>query len=126
MNLDDTPAARIARLDASLERRGQGVSLRRRIGKTDAFVTLPMRVRISGYAVEELPAGVSATESKFIASPSAINAAFGSTWPAAAGGDRWPKIGDQLIVGGRPRQIVQVLPIDIGDVVVRIEGRIEA
>lgn len=124
MNLDDTPAARIERLDASLERRGQGVSLRRRVGKTDAFVSLPMRARISGYSVEDLPAGVAATESKFIMSPSAINAAFGASWPAAAGGDRWPSIGDKLVVGGRERQIIQALPIDIGDVVVRIEGRI--
>ncbi|PZU87343.1 MAG: hypothetical protein DI527_18890 [Chelatococcus sp.] len=122
VDLSDTPAGRIARLDASLARRGQDATLRRRIGTSAAFVDVAIRVRLSGYQTADLPAGVQATDSRFISSPTPLLAA-GAAWPGAAGGGVQPKLGDLLITEGRQRRIEQVDNIVVGEWV-RIEGRI--
>ena len=123
MIVDDTPAARIARLDEALARRGQAVTLRRRIGAGSTFVDLPTRARVVGYASSEVVGAVRVTDSKFIMSPSQLVAA-GVAWPGVSGGDQWPVIGDFLVARGAQRRIEQTQAIVIGDVVVRIEGRI--
>lgn len=123
MNTDDTPAARIARLDDALARRGQGATLKRRIGTTAAYVDLPTRVRLTGYGTADLNGGVKVTDSKFIMSPTPIVAA-GAAWPGAAGGGTDVKIGDFISAEGRLRRVEQVDNIRIGDALVRIEGRI--
>ncbi len=124
MNTDDTPAARIARLDDALARRGQAATVKRRVGTslTD-FVSLSVRVRLSGYGTADLSSGIKVTDSKFVMSPSAI-ATAGAAWPGAAGGGSDIKIGDFMLVEGRQRAIAQVDNVRIGDVLVRIEGRI--
>lgn len=123
MNLDDTPAGMIARLDASLARRGQTAALRRRIGTGNSFAEVTIRVKLQGYATTDLVAGIKVTDSKFIFSPTPIVEA-GAAWPGAAGGGADVRIGDILFVEGRTRNVVQVDNIRIGDVLVRIEGRI--
>lgn len=115
----------IKALDRALAKDGQTVTLRRRIGTGGTFVELPVRTRMSGYKAENISGtGVAVTDSKFIISPSEINAAFGVTWPGAAGGDRWPKIGDFLLVNGVQRRIAETQPVIVGDEAVRIEGRV--
>lgn len=123
VDMSDTPAGMIARLDASLLRRGQSATLRRRIGTGNTFVEVGIRVRLSGYATTDLVAGIKVTDSKFIASPTPITAA-GAAWPGAAGGGTDPKIGDFILAEGRQRKIEQVDNIRIGDAWVRCEGRI--
>ena len=123
VDLSDTSAGRIARLDASLAKRGQSATLRRRVGTTANFVDVAIKVKLSGYATTDLVAGIKVTDSKFIASPTPITAA-GSAWPGAAGGGADVRIGDFLFVESRQRAIVQVDNIRVGDVLVRIEGRI--
>jgi hypothetical protein len=123
VNTDDTPAARIARLDDALARRGQGATLKRRIGTTAAYIDLATRVRLTGYGTADLSSGVKVTDSKFIMSPTPITAA-GAAWPGAAGGTTDIKIGDFLFVENRLRAVAQVDNIRIGDVLVRIEGRV--
>lgn len=113
----------IAALDRHLASRGQSVTLRRRIGTSSNFVDLTIRARVAGYSTVDLIAGVKATDSKFIASPTPIVIA-GVAWPGAAGGSQWPKIGDFVVVNSVQRRIEQVQPVVIGDEVVRIEGRI--
>lgn len=124
MNIDDTPAARIARLDDALARRGQAATVRRRVGTSPTqFVDLAVRVRLSGYGTADVNSGIKVTDSKFIASPTPI-ASAGAAWPGAAGGGTDIKIGDFLLAEGRLRRIEQVDNIRIGDALVRIEGRI--
>jgi hypothetical protein len=122
MITDDTPAARIARLDAALARHGQAAKVRRRIGTTNTFVEVDVRVRLTGYRADDMPAGIKVTDGKFIVSPTPLIAA-GASWPGAAGGDVQIKIGDQLVVEGRVRAIAQVDNVVIGEWV-RIEGRV--
>jgi len=123
LNLDDTPAGMIARLDASLARRGQTASLRRRIGTGNTFAEVSVRVKLQGYATTDLVAGIKVTDSRFIFSPTPITA-DGAAWPGAAGGGSDVKIGDFLLDEGRQRRIEQIDNIRVGDVLVRIEGRI--
>lgn len=123
MNTDDTPAGMIARLDASLARRGQAAVLRRRIGTGNTFAEVTVRVKLQGYATTDLVAGIKVTDSKFIFSPTPIVAA-GAAWPGAAGGGSEIRIGDEFFVENRRRVIVQVDNIRVADVLVRIEGRV--
>lgn len=123
MNLADTPAGRIARLDASLARHGQSATLKRRIGTGSTYVDLTIQVRLQGYATTDLVAGIKVTDSKFVFSPTPITAA-GPAWPGAAAGSADVRIGDILFVEGRVRNVVQVDNIRVGDALVRIEGRV--
>lgn len=123
MNLDDTPAGMISRLDASLARRGQTATLRRRIGTGNTYSEVSLRVKLQGYTTTDLVVGIKVTDSRFIFSPTPITA-DGAAWPGAAGGGNDTKIGDFLLVEGRQRKIEQVDNIRVGDILVRIEGRI--
>lgn len=118
-----TARANIAGLDRSLQEAGQSAVLRRRIGTSSTFVDLAIRARLSGYATTDLVSGIKVTDSKFIMSPTPITAA-GAAWPGAAGGGSDVKIGDFMLIEGRQRAVAQVDNIRIGDVLVRIEGRI--
>ncbi len=113
----------ITTLDRHLASRGQNVTLRRRIGTGNTFVDLTVRARLKGYRAENITGAVKVTDSEFVFSPTPILAA-GSAWPGAAGGERWPKIGDWLVVNGVSRSIAQTQPVVIGGAVVRIEGRV--
>ena len=113
----------VTTLDRHLASRGETVTLRRQIGTSDAFVSLPVRARLSGYRAEHVVGAVKVTDSQFVMSVSEINAA-GAAWPGAAGGGKWPEIGDWLVVQGRMRRIEQTKPVIIGDRAVRIDGRV--
>lgn len=120
-DMRDTNAARIGRLDASLARRGMTAVLRRRGNGVE--VDLTVRLRLSGYVVDQLVSEVKVTDSKFIMSPTQILNA-GAAWPGAAGGGQWPVKGDYFLFNGKTlSRIEQVLPIDINGVT-RIEGRV--
>lgn len=121
--LSDTPAARIARLDASLARHGQTATLKRRIGTGNTYVDLTIQARLAGYGTADLSSGIKVTDSRVIFSPTPIVAA-GAAWPGAAGGGADPKIGDFILVEGRLRRLEQIDNIRIGDTWVRCEGRI--
>ena len=116
-------SALIAALDRHLVSHGQGAKVRRRVGTSSVFVDADVRVRLAGYATTDLVSGIKVTDSKFIMSPTPLLAA-GAAWPGAAGGGMDVKIGDFLFVENRQRAIAQVDNIRVGDVLVRIEGRI--
>ncbi len=121
----DTPAARIARLDASILNHGEAVTLQRRIGTGATYAEVTTRAVVKGYQADELVGGIKQTDSMFIMSPTQINAAVAATtWPGAAPAGTWPKIGDFLVIDGVQRKIEAVKPRKVGDVVVRIEGRV--
>lgn len=120
--MDDSPQATIDRLDASLGRRGQPIDLRRYESGSEAFVDLPLRAALRGYEAEQLVGGVQASDSRFILSPTEVDAA--AAWPGTAGGDKAPRIGDFLVVNGVERKIEAVQPVVTGGIVVRYVGRI--
>ena len=126
----DSSAARLARLNASLLAHGEDATLRRRIGATDTYVDVSVRIRspvISTRppAAQELAGDMKQLDLAFIMSPSEVTAAAAlNLWPASAGGVVMPKIGDFLVSGGKTRKIEAVRPITVGDRIVRIEGRL--
>jgi hypothetical protein len=121
-----TPAEIIAALDASLAEHGEAIILRRRIGTGSTFVELACRAKVAGYASEVLVQGIKQTASTFIISPTEINAAAtAGTWPGAAGGDRWPRIGDFIRQSiGSDRRIEDGRPKLAGNTVVRVEAKV--
>lgn len=119
-----TPAEMIADLDSALVEAGETITLRRRVGTTNVFVEVTCKAKVAGYASEVLVAGVKQTASTFIISPTEINAAS-ATWPGAAGGGAWPRVGDFLKQSiGSDRKIEATRPILAGNTVVRVEAKV--
>ncbi|MBX9911197.1 MAG: hypothetical protein K2Z25_21145 [Beijerinckiaceae bacterium] len=121
-----TPAEIIAALDTSLAEHGEAILLRRRVGTGSTFVEVACRAKVAGYASEVLVQGIKQTASTFIISPTAITAAVtAGTWPGAAGGDTWPRVGDFIrqTIGG-DRRIEATRPLMPGGQVVRIEAKV--
>lgn len=122
-----TPEEMIADLDSALIEAGETITLRRRIGTTGTFVEVTCKAKVDGFASEVLIQGIKQTASTFIISPTEINAAAtAGTWPGAAGGDRWPKIGDFIrqSIGG-DRNIEATRPLLAGNTPVRIEAKVK-
>lgn len=117
------PVYIIARLDRQLATKGQSVTVKRRInGSETDFAEIDARVRITGYTGSEVQGAVQVTDSRFVMSPTSFNNS--PAWMAAAGGLKYPVIGDFVIDNGRRRRIEQAERVTVGDAVVRIEGRI--
>lgn len=111
LDVSDTPAGAIARLDASLARRGQTIRLRR-----DA-VTITVKGFVRGFTADELVAGsgISQDQDKVILSPSSL-----SGWAGPPPGeDDWCEI------DGKFRSVVLGRAIKMNDVVVRIELQVK-
>lgn len=122
-DLSDTPAGHISRLDNSLLRKGEPVTVMRRIGESDDdFKSIGAQAKITGYQGDEIIGGVEITDSKFIISPSPFDADV--DWFDGADGPLYPERGDFIVNQGRRRHIEQCIHIKIGVTVVRIEGRI--
>lgn len=113
----------IARMDRQLATKGQTVTVKRRVnGSEIEFSTISARVRITGYTGSEVQGAVQVTDSRFVMSPTSFNNS--PAWMSPAGGLKYPKIGDIVVDQGRDRRIEQAERVMVGDVVVRIEGRI--
>lgn len=120
-------AARIIEaLDRMLVTEGEALTLRRRIGTGPTFVEVACRAKVIGFDSNALISGVAQTASSIIISPTAINAAVtAGTWPGAAGGPVWPRVGDFIRqTGGADRKIEATTPQRVGDVVVRIPAKV--
>lgn len=125
--MDSSPAGITARLDAALARRGEVVTVLRRVGTApNVFVEVQCRAKVKGFDSQVLVADVKQSASTLIMSPTEIQAAATTgTWPGAAGGGIWPKVGDFIRqADGRDRQIEAGGPIRVDDVVVRIEVKV--
>lgn len=112
-----TPSQVIASLDRQLAAHGQDVVLRRRIGTTDTFYSLPVRALLRGYNPNQLVGNIKQTDSMFIISPTLFVPGWG-------GADLLPKITDFILDGARQRKIESTDAVVMNGVVVRIEGRI--
>lgn len=111
VDMSDTPAGMIARLDDALSRRGQTVTLRRLVPDAPA-VEQQVRAVVRGYRPDELTGGITIGASKVILSPTSLT---GSPFAAA-----YPQAGDKMMVGGRLRNVEGADPIIVNDVLVRM------
>lgn len=112
------------KLNQFLQKKGEDVILRRRVGTSTVFVSLPCRALVRGYRPEQLSGtNITQQDSEAILSPTPILAA-GAAWPGAAGGPVWPRTGDQLIVKGAQKTAQVAGAIAIDDEVVRIEMQV--
>jgi len=108
VDLSDTPAGAISRLDAAIARRGQTISLRRGGG---ALHTCKAVVR--GYEPDQVVGLITLADRKVIVSPTGLGA-FGL-----------PQDGDDFAANGRLGKVQSdVNPIYLNDVLVRVEMRV--
>lgn len=123
LDLSDTPAGMIARLDASLARRGEDCILRRREGVplTDKDVTV--RASVRDLTAQELVGTGMQAASEVVMSMTQILA---DGWPAGhivtpgAVDPRLPRSNDFVVIKGRQRQVKIAKPKAVNDVIVRI------
>ena len=107
LDLSDTPAGAIARLDAAIARRGQTIQLRR--GAAGPVREGPGFVR--GYDVEKVVGLITLADRKVIISPTD----FGSDLPRAS---------DDFASIGKLGKVQEVEPIYLAGTLVRIEMRV--
>lgn len=126
-NWADTPAGIVARLDASLTRRGEDVTLRRTFGTQLIPVDVTVRARMRGYQPNELVGGITQQDQAFILSPTQIDRA---QWPGAsvvpAGppvDQRVPRLNDVLLTTRGKLTVLAAAGIYVDGVLVRLEGR---
>lgn len=112
----------LAKLDRALRRKGEHVTLQRRIGASNSFTPLPCRAIVRGHHSEALVGGLRQQDSNIVLSPSPMVAA--TDWPGAAGGDPWPRHGDVLVVRGNSKAVQDSITILMDGRPVRIEMRV--
>lgn len=118
------PSEIIANLDRALGvESGTSAVLKRRVEASTTFVSLNIRVRLSGYNMTELVGPVTQEDRHLVMSPSQITAA-GAAWPGAAGGSQWPRKGDLIVQGGKEYRVEASDSISVMDTVVTIKGRV--
>jgi len=105
-DLSDTPAGMIARLNVSIERRGQTVSITT-LGGTP--VTVSAKAHVRPVKAEKMVGPIQQTWSKVILSPTGLS----SVLPLLKG--------YTVTIDGRERQIERYDPIKSGNTLVRIE-----
>lgn len=124
--MQDAPAAMIARLDASLARRGEDVVLRRAtLAAGNVLIPFDATVRgfVRGYEPAEITGTIIQGDTKVIVSPTDIDAAGwpGPTVGTVVGDRRVPRKGDVVVVQGAPRQVQAAAPKYVMGTLVRIE-----
>jgi len=124
---DDSAEARIARLDASLQRRGEDCTLRRKEGNPLTEKDVTVRASIRGLKGIDVVGTATQAYSKAVLSMTQILAAG---WPSGyvltpgAVDPRLPRANDFLVVKGKQRQVMFVDPIAVDGTVVRIEMQV--
>lgn len=117
----------IARLDRSLAKNGEWITLRRVVGTTNSInIDVKCRAFVRAFRPEELIGTISQTDSQVILSPTQIDEA---QWPggqpvsssAFVPDPRIPKINDKCLIQGRVRNITFSKPILVDGELARIE-----
>jgi hypothetical protein len=112
VDLTDTPAAMIARLDDALTRRGEDVTVRRytaATGNPRPKTDIATRASVRAVRPEQLVGNIDQTASNAALSPTGLSALL----PL--------RKGDKVVVDGRERNIEFVKPIRVGGTLVRID-----
>lgn len=115
-----TPAEAIADLDAELAEDGQTVKLRP--GSTTTG-EVACKAFVRGFQPSELIGGLTQQHSKVVLSPT-DTAGFASGAAAPLDG-RVPKVGNYVVIAGKPRKVAAGTGIYMADVLVRIEATVE-
>ena len=126
--LPDTPAGSIARLDASLTRRGEDVVISRVVKRSGASVKadVPCRALVRTVSADEVAGTIVQNDLKVTISPTQIAA---TGWPGqdentVAGSTvdpRMPRATDKIVIQGRERQVKASKPILMANVWVRTD-----
>lgn len=128
LDLSDTPAGMIARLDASLARRGETCILRRKEGSPLVTKDCTVRASVRDLTVVELVGTGMQAASEVIMSMTQILAAG---WPAGhvvtpgSVDPRIPRANDFMVLKGKQRQVKIAKPKAINDIVVRVVLTVE-
>jgi hypothetical protein len=116
----------IARLDRSLARNGEDVTLQRLAlgpgGKQTPF-SVKCRASVTGYKPEQLVGSIVQGDTLAVLSPTQITLA-GWTNGVASGDTRVPNSANRLLVQGTPRTIKAATPFYVAGELVRIELQI--
>lgn len=123
VDMSDTPAGMIARLDDALARRGETCILRRKEGTPLTEKDVTVRASVRGLRGDELVGAATQAWSKAVISMTQILAAgwpSGHTVTAGAVDPRLPRANDFLVVKGKQRQVMFADPIAVNGVVVRV------
>jgi hypothetical protein len=107
VELSDTPAGMIARLDVAIGRRGQSIALRRGTGAIHTC-----RGVVRGYEIEKVVGLITLADRRVIVSPGGLGA-YGI-----------PKANDDFSSKGKLGKVQEAEPIYVDDVLVRVELRV--
>ncbi|WP_029002727.1 hypothetical protein [Azorhizobium doebereinerae] len=127
MRLDDTPAGMIARLDAALGRRGQGITLKRMSGAGQArtSVDVDCRAFVRDFDPSELINGMVQGTSEVVISPSEIIVAAWESGRPAGQDANVPMAGNMVTIRGKDRRVMAAEPFYANDTLVRIRMAVE-
>lgn len=110
-----TPEAAIGALDRQLAIHGEDILLRRET-KGAGTLLIPfdcgVRAKVRDYTAAELVGELQQGDSQVILSPSEMT---DRQWPAP------PRKGDKVVIKGKVRAVMNVVPFDIGGTVARYE-----
>lgn len=112
IDLSDTPAGMISRLDASLARHGETVTVRRYTsasGTPRPKTDIDVKASVRAVRADQLVGGIDQTASNVVLSPTGLAALL----PL--------KKGDKIVIQGRERNIDLPKPIVMQDMTVRID-----
>jgi hypothetical protein len=99
-------------VEAAIETYGRAMELRRRVGTTNAYTTVPIKGIFRSYTPGELVGGIAQGDARVVIT----NREIASTgWPAP------PTKGDQLVIGGRIWALMGAYPRTLGEVVLVFE-----
>lgn len=128
LQLSDTPAGSIARLDAALSRRGEDIVISRLVKRSAASVKVEVACRalVRAVSADQIAGTITQNDFSVTLSPTEIAAAG---WPgqddnivSGSGVDpRAPRTTDKVVIQGRERQVKASKPILIANVWVRTD-----
>lgn len=107
-----TPADAIAALDRQIAKHGQAIVLSRLVKGGDPLER-PHRAFVRGYRPDELSGGIQQGDTLLVISPTGMPAEF-------AGDANRLKAVDRIAFGGRVRNVQFVVPVTMGDTLVRL------
>lgn len=110
-------------LDRGLNRAAQRMQIKRRVGTSDEFRMVALIGVVRLKQIKDLSGSVTQDALKVIVSPTPFNSS--RYWPGDAGGPKFPRKGDLCVINDRPRDVLGVDLITIGETVVRIELTVE-
>lgn len=118
----DTPDAQIARLNASLAKHGEDITLQRVTGGVTVAAAVTCRAFVRGYQPSELVGGITQQMSKVILSPTEIIDASWTSGRPANEDQRIPMKGNKVLIAGtKARNVEAAVGIYVAGQLVRIE-----